>query len=98
MSLGYELDDYETEELEVWPDNWPAVRLFSRVLRRMRYPAMGGAPFGLVWGEVYPLMDRMELAPEEWDALARDVEVMEAEACSALAEQYEKRNKESNRG
>lgn len=94
QSLGYELEDYETEELEVWPDNWPAIQLFTRVMRRMRYPGIGGPPTGLIWGEVYPLLDRMGLTENEWDSLARDVEVMEAEACSALSEQYANRNKE----
>lgn len=84
-SAGWELEDYESEELTVWPDNWPVVRLFSRVCDRWYYEAPG-IPAGLRWEAVYPLMERMGLQPGEWDALAADLEVMADAACGAIRE------------
>lgn len=84
-SEGWELEDYESDELLVWPDNWPAVRLFLRVCDRWHYEAPG-APAGLRWEAVYPLMDRMDLEPGEWNALAADLEVMADAACAAIRE------------
>lgn len=45
------------------------------------YPAMGsGAPIGLRWEAIYPLMDRLGLANHEWDDLHDDLSVMEQSA------------------
>lgn len=60
------------------------MRLFSRVCWRWHYPAMGGAPLGLRWAEVYPIMDRMNIDDEAWGSLAEDVEVMEHAALGVL--------------
>lgn len=40
---------------------------------------MGGVT-GIRWEAVYPLMDKMGLEPEAWDALLSDLEVMERAA------------------
>ena len=41
---------------------------------------MGGAPIGLRWEAIYPLMDRLGLLPPEWDDLHDDLSVMEQSA------------------
>lgn len=71
----------------------PAVRLFSRVCGRWHYPAMGGAPLGLRWAEVYPIIERMHLDDEAWSALAEDLEVMEAAAIQLLRERADAQRK-----
>ena len=87
------MSDYESERLKVWPENMRAVRLFSRVCWRWHYPAMGGAPLGLRWAEVYPIMDRMSLDEEAWNDLAEDAEVMEAAALGVLKKRAEEQQK-----
>lgn len=39
-----------------------------------------GAPIGLRWEAIYPLMDRLGLPPPEWDDLHDDLSVMEQSA------------------
>jgi hypothetical protein len=68
----------------VWPDNRQAVEVFRRVGSKWVYPAMGGAPLGLRWEAIYPLMDRLGLSPEEWDGLHDDLSVMEQSAIHTL--------------
>ena len=77
----------------MWPDNARAVRFFSRILGRWHLDG-GGLPTGLRWESIYPLIDRMGLAPSEWDALAADLEVMEAAACSHLRERIAQRREQ----
>jgi hypothetical protein len=44
---------------------------------------MGGVT-GLRWEAIYPLMDRLNLEPDAWDALLSDLEVMERAALEVL--------------
>lgn len=48
-----------------------------------------GGPTGLNYPSLYPLMDRMNLEPDEWDALLEDIQAMEDEALATMAEQRE---------
>lgn len=45
---------------------------------------MGGV-IGIRWEAVYPLMDRIGLEREAWDALRFDLEVMEGAALEEMA-------------
>lgn len=70
----------------MWPDNERALALFQRVGTRWAYPPMGGTPCGLRWEAIYPLMDRLQLPPDEWEDLHSDLMAMEAAAVSAFRE------------
>ncbi|MCT6721656.1 DUF1799 domain-containing protein [Acidovorax sp. K2F] len=83
-SEGWELEDYESETLEVWPDNERAMDAFRRVGTRWMYGAMGGVPTGLRWEAIYPLIDRMGLEPGEWDELVDALQVMEIAAIETM--------------
>ena len=80
---GFELEDYETEVIEIWPDNELPIGLFRMIGTRWRYPPMGGPPTVLDWPSVYPLMDRLKLSDDEWNALHSDIMLMEVEAIKA---------------
>lgn len=43
-----------------------------------------GGPTGLDYCAVYPLMDRLGLDADAWDALLADIQVMEAEAIDVM--------------
>lgn len=74
--LGY-------DQAEVWPENWPAFSLFSRVQTQWRTGP--GGPIGLDYGAIYPLLDRLHPdAPAEWDAAMADIQTMEAEALDEM--------------
>lgn len=60
------------------------MRLFARVGTRWVHPAMGGPPIGLRWEALYPLMDRLGLDPEQWNALHDDLMVMEPAALQTM--------------
>ena len=68
----------------MWPDNEQALHLFSRVGTRWVFPAMGGPPIGLRWEAIYPLMDRLQLSPEDWNQLHEDLMVMEPAAIEMM--------------
>jgi hypothetical protein len=85
-SEGFELDDYETDIIEVWPDNERAYELFRRVGTRWMIPPMGGVPIGLRWEALYPLMDRMGLDESEWNDLHDSLMVMESAAIDTMHE------------
>lgn len=71
-------------EIEVWPENWPAFDLFSR-LRTQWFVGFGG-PTGLRYEAVYPLLDRMDLSTAEWDLMFSDLQVMEAAALQQISD------------
>lgn len=73
------------DKAEVWPENWPAYTLFDRVRTQWRTGGMGGT-VGLDYGVLYPLMDRMDLAKDEWLQMLDDIRAMESGAMQQLAE------------
>ena len=83
---GFELEDYESEILPVWPDNERALHVFQRVGSRWFPAPAGGVPIGLRWEAIYPLMDRLQLEASEWDELHQDLMVMEDEALATFRE------------
>lgn len=85
-SEGFELEDYETEIVEVWPDNELALDIFRRVGTRWRSPPTGGVPIGLQWEAIYPLMDRQKLGDDEWNDLHDDLMALEMAAVDVMRE------------
>lgn len=83
---GFELEDYVTDVIEVWPDNERALGVFRLVGTRWRIPPMGGVPIGLEWQSIYPLMDRQGLDADDWNALHGDLMVMEQAALETMRE------------
>lgn len=71
--------------MPLWPDNAQAVATFARLGTRWAY-GPSGAPVGLRWEAIYPLLDRMGLSNEAWSDLVRDLEVMESEALAVAQE------------
>ena len=83
---GWALEDYETEIIEVWPDNESVLELARLIGTRWVYPPMGGAPLGLRWEAMYPLMDMLELDSAAWNELHEAMMVIEAEALATIRE------------
>lgn len=76
-------EDFDGDVTEVWPENLPALQMFQRIGTRWVFGAMGGVA-GIRWEAVYPLMDRLNLPPAEWDALLSDLEIMEQAAMEVM--------------
>ena len=56
--------DYGLDEVEVWPENWTAWRLFCGLSTQWRVGMNG--PTGLEYTALYPLLDREQLSADEW--------------------------------
>lgn len=84
-AAGFELEDYETDPVEVWPENWQAFQLFAYMETQWRI-GMGGAT-GLDYVVLHHKMDRMNLTPEEYEQLEADVRLMEISALATMGKQ-----------
>ncbi len=73
--------------LEVWPDNQLAADFFASQVGTCwvhTSTGMGAYVSGLRWEALYPLMDRLQLAPDAWRELHADLQVMEAAALAQI--------------
>ncbi len=68
--------------IEVWPENADAVAFFGRIGSRWVNDMSGVT--GIRWEAVYPLIDRLGLDTQAWDALLADLEVMEGAAVAVM--------------
>ncbi len=68
--------------VEVWPENWRAFSLFTKL--RTQWNAGMGGPIGLRYEAVYPLIDREAENAEDWNDLFDDVRVIESAALAAI--------------
>lgn len=84
MPEGFELSDYEEPEVELWPDNEPAIGLYSRVATQWRTGP--GGPFGLDYNIVYREMDDQGLSGDSREEMKAAIRVIEAAALRHLRE------------
>jgi len=68
----------------VWPENWPALRLFLAVQTQWRIAGMAGVPIGLDYAALPVAARALRLRLDA--GLLRRLQVIEAEALSAMAE------------
>lgn len=80
---GLTPEDFEGEEVEIWPEVWPAFCLFEFLQTQWNTGGMGGAT-GLKYEVMWRKMDRMSLEPDEYDQLEEDIRVMEFEALRVI--------------
>ena len=83
-AAGYEPEDFEGEEFEVWPENWRVFVLFSR-LQTQWSVGMSGAT-GLRYEAVYPLLDREAQGAEDWQQLFDDLQTLEGTALKQMSD------------
>ena len=84
-AAGYEPEDFEGEEFEVWPENWRVFVLFSRLQTQWSVGGMGGAT-GLRYEAVYPLLDREAQGAEDWQQLFDDLQTLEGTALKQMSD------------
>lgn len=70
--------------VDIWPENWPAWRLFCRLSSQWRIGMNG--PTGLDHNVLFSHLDRMHLSDEEWDEWFDDISTLERAALAALDE------------
>ena len=77
----------ETNDVEVWPENWRVWGLFMKLCTQWRYSFSG--PTGLDYAAVYPLLDRTASSSDDWHQLFDDLRVIELAARQRIREQQE---------
>lgn len=73
--------------MEVWPDAWPAFRLFEALGTQWRQSV--GRPTGMDYGVVPAVASMLGIERHALAALFPDLRVMEAEALAAMADVME---------
>lgn len=81
-AMGFEPEDFEGDEVEVWPENWPAVQLFGRLGTQWQVSVSG--PSGLQYPVLFDLLDRSGYTGPEWWAMFDDIQLMERAALDAM--------------
>lgn len=83
-AAGLTIEDFCDEATEVWPENESVYFLFHALATQWRTGAVGCT--GLDHNVLFHRLDRMNLDPEEYDQLDRDIRVMETEALERMRE------------
>lgn len=83
---GFVPEDYASDPVEPFPDNVQALRLFEYMRTQWRMGPSG--PCGLDYGVMHQKMGRMGLAPDDFDQLETDMQIMEQTALGCI---YEKK-------
>lgn len=82
--MGFEASDFEDEEgLDVWPENWAAVRLFGRLQTQWAVGGMGGL-VGLRYEAIEPACRLSGVKKRDRPALFDAIRVMEEAAMEVL--------------
>lgn len=84
-AYGLTVDDFPPPEVELWPENWPAIQLFTRLSTQWRVGP--GGPIGLDYGVLFHEMDRQSLDKDAYDDLLAQIRVIET---TALDEMHKK--------
>lgn len=79
---GFLPEDYEGDEVEVWPENWPALQVFCRLQTQWRVGANGAT--GLDYAVLFDLLDRSGYAGPDWFQMLDDVSEMERAALKSM--------------
>lgn len=79
---GFSAEDFASDPIDIWPENLPAFNLLV-FLQTQWITGMNG-PTGINYLVMHHKMDRMGLAPEQYDDLERDIQIMEGAALSAM--------------
>lgn len=79
---GFVPEDYETDPVELWPENERAINLFSGISTQWRVGAT--AYVGLDYSVMYQKMARMKLSETEFDQLEADMRTIEFQALQIL--------------
>jgi hypothetical protein len=87
--FGLRPSDFTEPSVDVWPEAWDAVQLFSRISNQWR--AGPGGAFGLDYLVVYHELDRRALSPEQYDGTLAQLRVIEGAALDLI-------RKESGKG
>ena len=70
------------QEYQIWPENMPAIALFTSISTQWR-TGMNG-PTGLDYNVLFARMERMKLSDQDYEWLFDDIRVIESAALTAM--------------
>lgn len=82
-AAGFEPEDYTTDPVDIWPENWPAWALFGAISSQWRTTGMGSY-IGLDYGPLFTLMDRQGLQGQAWLDMLADIQTIESAALEQI--------------
>lgn len=85
--MGLTPEDIDEEEVEVWPDAWPAFRLFDAMGTQWRVGP--GGPSGLDYTAISSTAAMLGIKRGCLTEIFPDLRVMEVEALAVIAEMLE---------
>ncbi|MBH3360442.1 DUF1799 domain-containing protein [Pseudomonas putida] len=85
--MGLTLADIPEEEVEVWPDAWPAFRVFEALGTQWRVAS--GGPYGLDYNAIPAAASMLGIRRRELTEVFQDLRIMEHEALGVMAEAVE---------
>ncbi len=85
--MGLTADDIEVEEVDVWPDAWPAFCLFEALGTQWRLG--NGGPSGLDYTAIPTTASMLCIKRRDLDDIFPDLRIMEHEALAVMAEAAE---------
>ena len=80
---GFTPEDYADDDFELWPENMPAINLFTSLQTQIR-PGGGGGVVGFDYMPFFDRMDRMKLSEQEYEWLFDDIRAIESVALSEM--------------
>lgn len=83
IAEGFTAEDYETDPIEVWPENWQTWLLFSGMQTQWYIGKNGRA--GLNYLVLFAMIDKLGLSKEESDLMFLDIQAMEYSALEEMA-------------
>ncbi|WP_421551747.1 DUF1799 domain-containing protein [Pseudomonas yamanorum] len=81
--FGLSTEDFD-QDVDVWPDNWPAFRLFNALSTQWRVGACGAT--GLDYTVIRDVADYIGIKKKQIAEIFPDLQVMEAEALLVMSE------------
>ena len=70
-------------DYEVWPENMPAINIFSSISTQWRYGGMGGVT-GLDYNVLFNRLDRMKLSDQDYEWMFDDIRSIESTALTII--------------
>jgi hypothetical protein len=82
--FGLTVEEASGPPVQVWPDNMPAVELFSDLATQWRRAGMAGAVTGLDYAAIPAVFALRGVPKKQWSALFSDLRVMEDAAIGLI--------------
>ena len=81
-AFGFKASDYESDAIEVWPENWDVVQIFTMLGTQWRQ-GMGGVT-GLDYTAVKSVFEMFGVKKKKWAKYLIDIGMMESAALSEI--------------